>query len=88
LKEAAKLPGMPGWEVDMSRKTWFYNSSLIAGLLFVVTGVRLYFRNDITGVVIHFILAVILFLAALFTGGGEKDGHGERRIRQDGRKAH
>jgi hypothetical protein len=64
----------------MNRKIWFYNSSLIAGLLFVVTGVRLYFKNDITGVVIHFVLAIILFVAALLTGGKEEDKRGERDI--------
>jgi len=46
----------------------YHRMTLLAGLLFVVTGVRLYFRHDIGGVVIHFILALILFGAALLTG--------------------
>ena len=59
----------------MSRRTWIYNSSLLAGLIFIVLGVRLYFRHDIKGVIVHFVLALILFITALLTGkGGEKDG--------------
>ena len=59
----------------MSKRTWFFNSSLLAGLLFIVLGVRLYFRNDIGSVIVHFALALILFVAALLTGRGrKKDG--------------
>ena len=53
--------------MDRERRTW-RTMSLLAGLLFVVTGVRLYFRHDVTGLVIHFVLALILFGAALLTG--------------------
>jgi hypothetical protein len=49
----------------------YYRMALLAGLLFVATGVRLYFRHDIAGVVIHFILALILFAAALLTGSSK-----------------
>jgi hypothetical protein len=61
----------------MVSRRWIYNSSLIAGLIFVALGVRLYFRNDIRGVIIHFVLAIILFAAALFTGSGKKGGGAE-----------
>jgi hypothetical protein len=64
----------------MKRRTWIYNSSLLAGLVFVVLGARLYFRDDITGMLVHFVLALILFIAALLTGKAgdkeaEKDDH-------------
>lgn len=53
----------------MDREHRIYNRmALLAGLLFVVTGVRLWFRHDIAGVVIHLVLALILFTAALLTG--------------------
>jgi hypothetical protein len=53
----------------MDKERRVYNSmALLAGLLFVVTGVRLWFRHDITGVVIHFALALVLFGVALLTG--------------------
>ena len=50
----------------------YHRTTLLAGLLFVVTGVRLYFRNDLSGVVIHFVLALILFGAAILTGPSKK----------------
>jgi len=50
----------------------YHRTTLLAGLLFVVTGVRLYFRHDIAGVVIHFVLALILFGAAILTGPSKK----------------
>jgi hypothetical protein len=63
----------------MSKRKWIYNSALLAGLIFVALGVRLYFRDDISGVIIHFALAAVLFIAALLTGRAEKndeDGDG------------
>lgn len=53
--------------MDRERRI-YYRMTLLAGLLFVVTGVRLYFRHDIAGVAIHFVLALVLFVAALLTG--------------------
>ena len=62
----------------MSKRTWIFNSSLLAGLLFIVLGVRLYFRNDIGGVILHSALALILFVAAILTGRHrKKDGEKE-----------
>jgi NhaP-type Na+/H+ or K+/H+ antiporter len=61
----------------MNSRTWIYNSSLLAGLIFIVLGVRLYFRNDIKGLLVHFVLALILFVAALLTGRGGKDKNGK-----------
>jgi hypothetical protein len=58
----------------MSRRSLIYNSSLLAGLIFFALAVRLYFRKDITGTVIHVALALILFIVALITGSGKKDG--------------
>jgi hypothetical protein len=53
----------------MEKERRVYNRmALLAGLLFVVTGVRLWFRHDIAGVVIHFVLALVLFGVALLTG--------------------
>jgi hypothetical protein len=50
------------------KKNWIYNACLIAGLIFIVLGVRLFFRGNIRGVILHFVLGLILFVAALFTG--------------------
>jgi hypothetical protein len=61
----------------MSRRTWIYNSSLLAGLIFIVLGVRLYFRHDIGGVVVHFALALVLFIAALLAGRGGRKSKGD-----------
>jgi C4-dicarboxylate transporter len=58
----------------MSRRSWIYNSSLLAGLIFVALGVRLYFRHDIGGFIVHFALALVLFIAALITGSGGRKG--------------
>lgn len=56
----------------MNKREWIYNSTLLAGLLFIALGVRLYFRKDIGGVILHFALALILFITALLTGRGRK----------------
>jgi hypothetical protein len=52
----------------MTNRRRAYYISMLAGFLFVVTGARLYFRGDITGVIIHFALALILFISMLFLG--------------------
>jgi hypothetical protein len=60
----------------VNRKKWIYNTSLLAGLIFFALAVRLFFRNDINGTVIHIALALILFIAALLTGRNDKDEQG------------
>jgi hypothetical protein len=52
----------------MTNRRKAYYISMLAGFLFVVTGARLYFHGDITGVIIHFVLALILFISMLFLG--------------------
>jgi hypothetical protein len=52
----------------MRKPSRVYQVFLLAGLLFFITGVRLYFKHDTAGVIIHLALALILFVSALFAG--------------------
>jgi len=51
-----------------------YVISLITGLLFFLTGVRLYFRGDTVGTILHILLALALFVSALKLHGSEDGG--------------